>query len=257
MIIVQRPLKTLILSATLAFCVLPATHAQFGIGGALYNQPMDYMYYNAQSDLYRRTFESHNKAFGTGSRASQKKNKQAQKNPRAYQYTFSASVSDQFGQEFINAMLEQARQNNTLDAVMDAKIREMQTWNYVNFVRDTFHAKGGNPDSIAMALAFWLAVNYGTINNVEGSNIDTTALQEQLEIAMSRDAELLKASDAEKQRIAENLLWLSLVQIIVQEEAGTDPTRLQAAAEQARANLKAYGIDPENVRLGKSGLLLN
>ena len=250
----RNSLKILILSASLAFVALPA-QAQFGIGGALYNQPMDYMYYNAQSDIYRRTFESHNKAFGTSSRSSAKA-RQPQKNPRAYQYTFSQSESDRFGEDFIQAMLEQARKNNTLDAVMDAKIREMQTWNYVSFVRDTIHSKGHNPDSIAMALAFWLAVNYGTINQIEGSSLDTTRLQNELEIAMSRDADLLAASDAEKQRMAENLLWLALVQIIVQEEAGSDTTRQQAAADQGRANLKAYGINPDQVSLGSEGLLL-
>lgn len=64
-------------------------------------------------------------------------------------------------------------------------------------------------------------------------------------------------SDADKQRFAENLLWLSLVQIVVQEEAGQDPAALQAAANQARSNLKSLGIDPDKMTIGKNGLALH
>lgn len=206
--------------------------------------------------VMQNTFDNHNRVFGSGGASKKKKKAKPQKNPAVYRYAYSAEVSRAFEREFIEALIAQARQNNALNADMEAKIRGMENWDYVRHVREAFQAKGHHPDNIATAMGFWLAVTYGTIHNVEGTSVDTDALQDELEIAMSRDKDLQAKDDAQKQRIAENLLWLSAVQILLLEEAGDNAQARQSVAQLARDNLQGYGIDPDRVKLDSGGLQL-
>lgn len=211
-------------------------------------------------DALQRSMDNYNnirRSNSGGSTRGGKNKSQSQKKPRAYQYTYSRSVSDEVERDFIKSLLDHAKSHNALDASAEAKIRRMQSWNFIPAVRDALRKKGNQKDNVAQAMAFWLVINYGTIHKSQNMGIETRGLVDQLENSMSKDKEMLAMSDADKQRFAENLLWLSLVQIVVQEEAGQDPAALQAAANQARSNLKSLGIDPDKMTIGKNGLALH
>lgn len=213
-------------------------------------------------DALQRSMDNYNNIRRSNSSSSNsykksgKKKKQSQKKPQAYQYQFSPAVSAEVEDAFIQSLLDHAKSHNALDAAAEAKIRRMQSWNFIPTVRDTLRKKGSKQDSVAQAMAFWLLINYGTIHKAQDMSVETGNLVDQLETVMSKDAQMLAMNDADKQRIAENLLWLALVQIVVQEEAGNDPAALEAAAEQARNNLKSLGIDPSAMTIGKNGLAL-
>lgn len=223
----------------------------------------DYLSYDVSSRLaLENTYRNHNNVFGSHSGKSGKKhgkhkNKaQNQKNPKAYQYTFSQAVSDEVEQNFIQSLLDHAKSLNALDAAAEQKIRRMQKWNFIPYVRQKIN-NGKGKDNAAQAMAFWLLINYGTISKAQNKDISTSNLVDQLETSMSKSKSILEMSDADKQRFSEKLLWLSLIQIITQEEAGNDPAKLQAAAEQARKNLRDLGINPDTMSVGKDGLILN
>lgn len=244
--------KTLLLASAAALLALFSTQTA--------NAWIDYNGIWVSQDTLRRTYENHNRAFGTGKKSSKKsgkKKKQSQKKPQAYQYTYSQSVSQQTEDAFIQSLLDHAKSHNALDAAAEAKIRKMQSWNFIPTVRESLRRKGNQKDSVAQAMAFWLLINYGTIHKAQDMSVETGNLVDQLETVMSKDQQMLAMSDADKQRLAENLLWLALVQIVVQEEAGNDPAALQAAADQARNNLQSLGIDPDKMTIGKNGLALH
>ncbi|RMX15368.1 hypothetical protein EBQ34_06605 [Vandammella animalimorsus] len=211
-------------------------------------------------DMLRRTYENHNRTFGQGSsrKARQGKAQQPASNPKAYQYTFSQAVSDQVASEFIEQLLADTRKRGALEAATEQKIRTMAGWNFVPAVRERLHKKAGSPkkDNVAQAIAFWLVINYGTIHKSQNTDMVIGPLVQQFEVALSKDQGMLSMSDADKQRMAESLLWQSLVQMVAQEEAGNDPARLQAAADQARANLRSVGIDADALHITKQGLAL-
>lgn len=245
----RSSLKILLCGAALALSVQQSAQAYWS---------SDFLMYDMSSRLtLQNTFDNHNRVFkSTASSGKKQKASAPKKNPAAYRYAYSQAVSNAVGEDFIAGLLEHARKNNALDAATEEKIRAMQGWNYIPYVRESFHTRGIEADNIASAMAFWLATSYGTINQVEGSSLDTAKLQDQLEVAMSTDKTLLAASDADKQRIAENLLWQSLLHIVVLEEAGHDSALLQAAAKMARENLQSYGVHVDAMRLGSEGLLL-
>ena len=242
-------LKILLCSAALALSVQQSAQAYWS---------SDFLMYDVSSRLtLQNTFDNHNRVYEMTSSSGKKKKASApKKNPAAYRYAYSQAVSTAVGEDFIANLLENARKNNALDAATEEKIRAMQGWNYIPYVRESFQTRGIEADNIASAIAFWLATSYGTIKQVEGGSLDTAKLQDQLEVAMSTDKTLLAASDADKQRIAENVLWQSLLQIVLLEEAGNDPAQLQAVVRTVRENLQSYGIDVDAMRLGSEGLLL-
>lgn len=241
-------------AGVLLACVLTHNAHAWGIGSY-------YQDHWIAQDMLRRTYENHNRAFSQGSsrKAKQGKAQQPASNPKAYQYTFSQAVSDQVATEFIEQLLADTRKRGALDAATEQKIRTMAGWNFVPAVRERLHKKAGSPkkDNVAQAIAFWLLINYGTIHKAQNTDMATGQLVQQFEVALSKDQGMLSMSDADKQRMAESLLWQSLVQIVAQEEAGNDPARLQAAADQARANLRSVGIDADTLHMTKQGLALS
>lgn len=238
--------RPILLTCALALCTFQPASAYWMSDGGAMNLSIGAGNYLLSQEVMR----------GASSSNKSKKKQKAQKNPQAYQYRFSQSVSEQFADEFVQTMLAHAQSRGELTADVEKKIRGMKNWNFVSHYRDGIIARNGNPDSLATALAFWLAINYGTLHQVEGMGVDTKALQDQLETSMSQDKKLLAANDAEKQRMAENLLWRALVQIVIQEAAGHDAGARQTVAQQARDNLQSIGIDVDSMRIGKNGLQL-
>ncbi|PAT35253.1 DUF6683 family protein [Vandammella animalimorsus] len=259
-----RRSKALILATASAFalCLAQDTRADIDWSTPSWGgYSSDFLTYDVNSRLQlQNTFNNHNRVFGNSSGRRSKKSgakEQGKKNPKAYQYQYSQSVSQQTEEAFIANLLDHAKKTGTLDAAAEAKIRRMQSWNFIPTIRETLRKKGGSKDSVAQAMAFWLVINYGTIRKAQDMGVETGNLVNQLETVMSKDKNMLSMSDADKQRLAENLLWLALMQIVIQEEAGQDPAALQAAANQARSNLKSLGVDPEKMTIGKNGLALH
>lgn len=250
-------IKTLLCASALALAFsAPQTARAWGDGGWGFSD--NYLSDSIMTrDILMNTQRYHDSVFGIdGSSSKKKRAAKPKKNPAVYSYTYSAQVSKTFEREFIDAVIARARDNNALTADVEAKIRGMENWNYISSIRNTFQSRGHNPDNIATALAFWLAITYGTIHNIEGTSVNTDALQDQLEIAMSQDKDLQSQDDTQKQRIAENLLWNAAVQLLLLEEAGNDASARQGVAQLARDNLKSYGIDPDAVKIDSSGLQL-
>lgn len=251
----------ILLAAALAFSSLPARADIDWSSASWGGYSENFLSYDVNSRLQlQNTFDNHNRVFGnksgkkTRKKSAKKKNA---KNPKAYQYTYSADVSAQTEQAFIQTLLDHAKNTGTLDREAEHKIRRMQEWNFIPTIRDSLIKKGAQKDSTAQAMAFWLVINYGTIRKAQNMQVETRNLIDELETVMSKDKDMLAMTDAEKQYFAETLLWLALVQIVAQEEAGDDQAKLEAAAEQARRNLQSLGVDPDTLRIGKGGLTFN
>lgn len=245
-------LKIALISAAIAFAAGQSARAQWGMNAGL---AMD-MSVNAGYYILSDTVLEH--AGGTSTSKKKKSRKKAAKpkvNPKAYEFRWSEDLSRSISRGFIDAMRDDARKRGALDEATAAQLDSMLQWGVPDLMRKSIRKEGYNPDSLATAMSFWLAINYRTIHNAEGKSTPPyRKLLEQMQVEMSRDPKMLAMSDSERQQTAEVMLWMAFMQIMVQEDAGNDPEKMRQAADTARSSLLEAGIDPANMTIGKQGL---
>lgn len=246
----SRITRRLLLPCALAAAIAPAS-AYFDVDTDWGWHIRSQLTINAANESYRLAFEDSN----TGAKK-KKKSKKAQHDPRGYQYQYSAERSRENSRQYIEALIQAAREAGALTPETEQNLRAMADWDVIGTMRERIRANGFSPDSIAQAMAFWLQINYMTIQEAQGNDVETTDLLQQLERAMGKNNNLIRASDADKQQIAEQLLWMAFMQILVREDAQGDARKMHKAAAQARDNLQSMGIDADTMHVANGSLII-
>lgn len=232
----------------------PAASAQVTFGQVI--DPLSQMIEYNQQETLRRTFEEHNRAFAArGEDADGSSNSQPLIKPEALEYQYDPATSAKVDEYFINELLKRG-QAKGISAEDEATIRKMAGWDVVNTMRSTIKDKGGNPNSLADVMAIWLLISYDSITQSK-NNADTSGLVKQLQTTISQDARYVSMSNADKQTMADTLLWMTFMNIYLRAEAGNDSAKLAKAAEYARGSLHEMGLNPDAFRITNSGLQLN
>ena len=213
--------------------------------------------WHIRSDLTQRAANESYRLAHQNQRSSQAAKTEARKpDPKGYEYQYSPAVSNKVTADYLNALIQEAQRSGQLTPEKEAQLRSMGQWNVVESLRNRIRDNGFNPDSVAQAMAFWLQINYLTIVEATGSDIPTNHLLTQLQNAMGHDPAMIAMSDADKQEIAEQLLWMAFIQILVREDAQGDPAKMQQAAQHARDALNGMGIDPDKMQFTQDGLVI-
>ncbi|WP_144011796.1 DUF6683 family protein [Vandammella animalimorsus] len=178
--------------------------------------------------------------------------------PSAYRYRYAPAVSQQVRAEFMQGMRQHIKQSSAGDAASLAIVNALADYDGIASIREQFKRMGHDPDSVATAMAFWLLGNYRIVHGIDTAQIETAGLLKQLQSVLSSDSGMLKQSDADKQRMAELLLWTAIVQQIAYNQADekNDASAKAQAASQARASLQNVGFDVDALQLDSSGLRL-
>ncbi len=253
-----RKMMTLALAAAMA-CVTAAPTAQAywaWTEGTAFG-------YNVMDDMYRRNVEENRKNYerlrdrnetrsSSSSRTtSRPRQTTAQSQPNAHRYRHSDAVLAQSHRQMAQHLRESLRANGALNATREREVVRLQNANVIGQIRQALRQDGYDPNSVATALVYWIFVQYAIAEQVDlagGLRGDTLVQQ----FRESMTTSMASMSDAEKQRIADNLYWGASLQMALYLEASKqhNARHLQQIRQQARQALAEMGL---NGRLRQSG----
>lgn len=116
---------------------------------------------------------------------------------------------------------------------------------------------GFDVHSIATAMTIWLAANYEIIHGETTDAAQIRGLHAQMTQLLATLPDFSHGSDADKQRMAEGLYWIALLQQYVYQQAqnGMPGYSEKAVVDQAREVLAQYGFNLDNLTLGENGFI--
>lgn len=196
--------------------------------------------------------------------SSSQKKKQAKKqeekkqepviNARAFEYKYSPELSRTISSEVMDGMINQGKKGGLGDADI-AVLRELAKVDLAGMTYKTLEEKGLKSHSVASAMTFWFIGLYDIAHGGNTGTFDPSGLLKQFQQGLSSDPDMLKMSDADKQRMAENMLWHVVLQKMGVDGMQTAQER-QAAAQSARADLLKSGFDINTMKLTDQGMQL-
>lgn len=173
--------------------------------------------------------------------------------PAALDYAFDPAVSEQVVTDFVDDTVVDGP-NEAEDRAAFGELADLDTLR--RLFRETFESDGWSPTNLADASAYAVLIGFTVLDGLDA----TTSAQDEGVRAALREAlmeeEIARASDADKQRFAQELVLLTLS---VSAQYGrarrdADAAVMEETRENARLLLDDFGIDPEQFRLGPYGL---
>ncbi|MHA6690901.1 DUF6683 family protein [Devosia sp. A449] len=160
----------------------------------------------------------------------------------------SAQVREQFRSELINTHPSQA-------AAIDAALR--QDW-LRGYREEIATPNGLDPANLADAYTGYLVASWALVNNVETlSDRAIASVRNSMRMAMAENTAIAMMSDAEKQHVAESLIYntvLVMANRIHISQMG-DMSLQRAAADHYQAAFLALGIDLSKMALSDTGFV--
>ncbi|MDO4725062.1 MAG: hypothetical protein Q4A97_09920 [Comamonadaceae bacterium] len=201
-----------------------------------------------QQNKYRKTYDQ------AKSKSSADDKQEA---AEADRYSHSSRLSQKISEQMVQTLRKKLQSNNQLTPQAEKGLSQLANANLIGQVRQALKADGYYPDSVAVAMAYWVLVNYGIAQQTDFSKIKGHGLVRQLQAAMSK-GEVAAASHAEKQEMAEVLYWMGSLQVAMYMEAQQQKNQqaIEALVSEAKAALDAMGLGVDGIGQGRNGLEL-
>ncbi|WP_147476841.1 DUF6683 family protein [Vandammella animalimorsus] len=201
-----------------------------------------------QQNKYRKTYDKAKSKSSAGGK---------QKAADADRYTHSSRLSQKIGEQMVQTLRKKLQSKNQLTPQAEKGLNQLANANLIGQVRQALKSDGYHPDSVAVAMAYWVLVNYGIAQQTDLSKIKGHGLVRQLQAAMSK-GEVAEASHAEKQEMAEVLYWMGSLQVAMYMEAQQHKNHqaMEALVSEAKAALDTMGLSVDSIGQGRNGLEL-
>ena len=138
----------------------------------------------------------------------------------------------------------------------EQQLTQLQNSYLISRVKNALLSDGYDANSIATAMAYVTAINYGITQHLDLSSVKAHPMVGQIQDAMDKDSYLRNLSDADKQRIADTYYWIGSLQTAMYMEAANagDQQALNDLAKEANAVLTSFGLSTAQIREGSNGL---
>lgn len=201
-----------------------------------------------QQKKYRKTYDKAKSKSSTGGK---------QKAADADRYTHSSRLSQKISDQMVQTLRKKLQSKNQLTPEAEKALSQLANANLIGQVRQALKSDGYHPDSVAVAMAYWVLVNYGIAQQADLSQIKGHGLVQQLQAAMGH-GDLATASHADKQEMAEVLYWMGSLQMAMYMEAQQHKNHqaMEALVSEAKAALGTMGLSVNSIGQGRNGLEL-
>ncbi|WP_344983816.1 DUF6683 family protein [Deinococcus rubellus] len=177
---------------------------------------------------------------------------------KAFEYTPSARVSSDTRTLFINELVKQGQARGMMTPDKEKQLRAaFDKADVVKLWGAQLEPKGYKMNSLATATALWVAVSFQIMNDGQlNTDIQNNALLKQLQVAYSNSPEVVKLTDARKQKAAESLMWMAAFEDndVTQARAGAKGYTMDAVKDYVSKLLINFKIDPAKFEIGDTGL---
>lgn len=230
----------------------------------------NYFYTYQIDDVVRRSTWENEKKYGKA--VEKAKSKKSTANPKsdekktektaanaggADRYTHSNRLSRQINEEMLQTLRQDLQAKNRLTPQVEESLKQMAGADLIGQVKQALKSDGYEPDSVAVAMAYWMLINYGIAQQEDLSKLKGHGLVQQLQAAMA-DGDMAASSDADKQKMAERLYWMGSLQMAMYMEALklNKPQAIEARVSDAKLALGHMGLGVNNIGKGRNGLEL-
>lgn len=174
------------------------------------------------------------------------------------EFKSSPQISAQMRETVLKALLDAARSNGKYTAAVEKQLRDtIGKTDIMKTYAPTLQSKGYKVNNLATAVTVWVMTSFGIIQGTDTTDAQDKAVFNQFQRAMSANAAIKKLSDADKQKAAEGLMWLTAFQYndYQQAQKGAAGYDMDKVVSQTKELLNTYmHIDADQIRVTDTGL---
>lgn len=222
---------------------------------ALYDGWFDTYFAEAAFDTtLRQNQRNYENWYGNSGSSKTTKNVAAQKG--VAKYNNDSRITEEIDAKMIDALRQHLQSIGKYSEDSEQQLTQLQNSYLISRVKNALLSDGYDANSIATAMAYVTAINYGITQHLDLSSVKAHPMVGQIQDAMDKDSYLRNLSDADKQRIADTYYWIGSLQMAMYMEAANagDQQALNNLAKEANAVLTSFGLSTAQIREGSNGL---
>ncbi|WP_216326659.1 DUF6683 family protein [Deinococcus aestuarii] len=178
-------------------------------------------------------------------------------NEKVLTYQPSPRVSSELRTQFVNGLITGAKQGGTLSAANERQLRDgLARVDIAAEYGKLLKPRGYDVYNVATALTLYVVSSFEVLDGVQTTDAQDRATYEQFRGALLTIPGVARMTDADKQKFAEGLMWLTAFQSndVEQAKKGTPGYSLEKVRAQIKGTLQGFRLDPDRIRLGEKGL---
>lgn len=171
-------------------------------------------------------------------------------------YRNDNSITEEIDAKMIDALRRHLQSIGKYSDASEQQLKQLQNSYLISRVKNALLSDGYDANSIATAMAYVTAINYGIARNLDLAAVKAHPMVEQIQAAMDKDSYLQHLSDADKQRIADTYYWIGSLQMAMYMEAASagNQQALNDLTKEANDVLTSFGLSTAQIREGGNGL---